>query len=51
MDASSLYVHMHVFQLHEDGPVLEELEEDANVSAASHWLLPNGTIKIHAQAH
>ncbi|KAL5467298.1 hypothetical protein EMCRGX_G031505 [Ephydatia muelleri] len=41
MDASSLYVHMHVFQLHEDGPVLEELEEDANVSAASHWLLPN----------
>ena len=44
MDVSSLYVHMHVFQLHEDGPILEELEEDTNVSAASHWLLPNGTI-------
>ena len=42
MDVSSLYIHMHVFQLHEDGPVLEELEEDSDVSAASHWLLPNG---------
>jgi len=28
-----------VFQLHEDGPASEELEEE--ISAASHWLLPS----------
>jgi len=29
---------IHVFQLHDDGPATEELEED--IAAANHWLLP-----------
>ena len=33
---------IHVFQLHDDGPATEELEED--IAAANHWLLPTGTI-------
>ena len=32
---------IHVFQLHDDGPATEELEED--IAAANHWLLPCGT--------
>jgi SpoVK/Ycf46/Vps4 family AAA+-type ATPase len=32
---------IHIFQLNNDGPEQEELEEDSNVSAATHWLLPN----------
>ena len=35
-------LQVHVFQLHEDGPAAEELEEDSDVSAASHWMLPSG---------
>ena len=31
---------IHVFQLHDDGPATEELEED--IAAANHWLLPCG---------
>lgn len=30
---------IHVFQLHDDGPATEELEED--IAAANHWLLPS----------
>ena len=33
---------IHVFQLHEDGPAAEELDTSCDVSAASHWMLPNG---------
>eukprot|EP00058_Branchiostoma_floridae_P019450 XP_002604940.1 hypothetical protein BRAFLDRAFT_58489 [Branchiostoma floridae] len=32
---------LHVFQLHEGGPGSEEVDDDDNVSAASHWLMPN----------
>ena len=41
---------IHVFQLHEDGPATEELEED--IAAANHWLLPSGmcTLSCHSQA-
>ena len=35
-------LQVHVFQLHEDGPAAEELEEDCDVSAANHWMLPSG---------
>ncbi|ESO90881.1 hypothetical protein LOTGIDRAFT_122594, partial [Lottia gigantea] len=31
---------LHVYQLHEDGPGQEELDEE-EMSAASHWLLPS----------
>ncbi|XP_068691195.1 pachytene checkpoint protein 2 homolog [Montipora foliosa] len=30
---------IHVFQLHDDGPATEELEEE--IAAANHWLLPS----------
>ena len=33
---------IHVFQLHDDGPATEELEED--IAAANHWLLPSGNM-------
>ena len=35
-------VQVHVFQLHDDGPAAEELEEDCDVSSANHWMLPSG---------
>lgn len=33
-----------MFQLHDDGPATEELEED--IAAANHWLLPSGLCHI-----
>ena len=33
----------HVYQLHEDSPTSEELEEEEHITAAHHWLLPSGT--------
>lgn len=41
VDFSSMHLCVHVFQLHEDGPGAEELEEDCDVSAANHWMLPS----------
>ena len=32
----------HVYQLHEDSPTSEELEEEEHITAAHHWLLPSG---------
>lgn len=33
---------VHVFTLNEDGPSMLTLEEDEELSAANHWLLPAG---------
>ena len=33
----------HVYQLHEDSPTSEEIEEEEHITAAHHWLLPSGT--------
>ena len=33
---------VHVYRLHDDGPVSEELDEECDVSAANHWILPSG---------
>ena len=33
---------LHVYRLHEERPVHEEVEEEDDVSAATHWLLPHG---------
>ena len=33
---------MHVFKLNEDGPASEEIDDESDVTAASHWALPNG---------
>ena len=42
VDFSSMRVQVHVFQLHDDGPAAEELDEDCDVSSANHWMLPSG---------
>ncbi|XP_020894104.1 pachytene checkpoint protein 2 homolog [Exaiptasia diaphana] len=39
IDLQNCKLAIHVFQLHEDGPASEELEEE--ISAANHWLLPS----------
>lgn len=31
---------IHVYQLNEDGPAAEELDEEEDIPAANHWLLP-----------
>lgn len=31
---------MHVYQLNEDGPGTEELDDEEDMAAAHHWLLP-----------
>lgn len=36
----------HVYQLHEDSPTSEELEEEEHITAAHHWLLPSGIISM-----
>uniref|UniRef100_UPI00358E1B92 pachytene checkpoint protein 2 homolog n=1 Tax=Myxine glutinosa TaxID=7769 RepID=UPI00358E1B92 len=41
VDLLNSQLQLHVFQLWEDGPATEELEQDNEaLSAASHWLLP-----------
>lgn len=32
---------MHIFQLHNDGFIQEELEDEENLAASSNWLLPS----------
>ncbi|XP_064398583.1 pachytene checkpoint protein 2 homolog isoform X2 [Halichondria panicea] len=40
IDPSSPHIRLHVYKLHDDGPSTEELEEESNVSSATHWMLP-----------
>lgn len=40
IDLCSKNLKLHVFQLQEDGPGMEELD-DEDLAAASHWLLPS----------
>lgn len=36
-------IALHIFQLNEDGPSSENLEEETeNIVAAHHWVLPAG---------
>lgn len=41
MDPAHTTYHIHVFRLNVDGPEHEELDEDEDISAANHWLLPS----------
>ena len=41
-----MHLNVYVYRLHEDGPVSEELDEDCDVSAANHWILPSGQVYI-----
>ncbi|XP_059195740.1 pachytene checkpoint protein 2 homolog [Centropristis striata] len=40
LDLKSCSVCVHIFTLNEDGPSTLSLEEDEELSAANHWLLP-----------
>ncbi|XP_029308224.1 pachytene checkpoint protein 2 homolog [Cottoperca gobio] len=40
LDLKSCAVSVHIFTLNEDGPSTLSLEEDEELSAANHWLLP-----------
>eukprot|EP00794_Sanderia_malayensis_P019000 gene19000-20912_t len=40
IDFHACELNIHVFQLHEDGPGMEDIEEE-DISAASHWVLPS----------
>ncbi|XP_037310607.2 pachytene checkpoint protein 2 homolog [Pungitius pungitius] len=40
LDLNSYSVSIHIFTLNEDGPSTLSLEEDEELSAANHWLLP-----------
>ena len=42
LNFSTMRLLLHVYQLHEEGPAQEEVEDEGDVPAASHWLLPNG---------
>ena len=43
---------VHVFQLHEEGPASEELDASCDMSAANHWMLPNGPHTLtHSHTH
>ena len=41
IELNSTNVQVHVFQLQEDGPAQEDLDDDDDISAANHWLLPS----------
>uniref|UniRef100_A0A3Q3G4D1 Pachytene checkpoint protein 2 homolog n=1 Tax=Kryptolebias marmoratus TaxID=37003 RepID=A0A3Q3G4D1_KRYMA len=45
LDLKSCSVVIHVFTLNEEGPSMLSLEEDEELSAANHWLLP--TAEFH----
>ncbi|XP_037532920.1 pachytene checkpoint protein 2 homolog [Nematolebias whitei] len=45
LDLKSCSVFIHVFTLNDEGPSMLSLEEDEELSAASHWLLP--TAEFH----
>ncbi|KAM9724054.1 pachytene checkpoint protein 2 homolog isoform 1-T2 [Menidia menidia] len=40
IDLKNCSVSIHIFTLNEDGPSMLSLEEDEELSAANHWLLP-----------
>ena len=40
LDLRSAQLHIHIYQLQEDGPAQEEMD-DESMAAANHWLLPS----------
>lgn len=50
LDLEKCYLSIHIFTLNEDGPSTLTLEDDEELSAANHWLLPAGdTRRKHTQ--
>lgn len=46
LDLKSCSVSIHIFTLNEEGPSTLALEEDEELSAANHWILPTGDCRI-----
>lgn len=46
LDLKNCSLSVHIFTLNEDGPSTLSLEEDEELSAANHWLLPTGNNKM-----
>jgi hypothetical protein len=42
IDLKSCSLSIHIFTLNDDGPSTLNLEEEEELSAANHWLLPAG---------
>lgn len=42
LDLEKCFLSIHIFTLNEDGPSTLTLEDDEELSAANHWLLPAG---------
>ena len=40
VNLSKANLYLHVYQLHQGGPVSEELDEEDDITAAQHWILP-----------
>ena len=41
-------LYLHVYQLHQGGPVSEELDEEDDITAAQHWILPCSALLPHS---
>ena len=42
IDKSKFQIDIHVYQLTNEGGSAEVIEEDEEISAANHWILPSG---------
>jgi hypothetical protein len=40
VDLTKAALNVHVYQLNECGPITEELDEEEEVTASQHWVLP-----------
>lgn len=47
---SKANLHLHVHQLHQGGPVSEELDEEDDITAAQHWILPCSALLCNLHA-
>lgn len=44
MDLKNCNLSIYIFTLNDDGPSMLSLEEEEELSAANHWLLPTGEL-------
>lgn len=51
LDLENCSLSVHIFTLNEDGPSMLTLEEDEELSAANHWLLPAGETEHCSLSH
>lgn len=51
VNLSKANLYLHVYQLHQGGPVSEELDEEDDITAAQHWILPCSVFQITAHGN